>query len=78
MVCLFSAKKVLESSQNIELQSALRLLQPEELTDREEAHQHLLREKWKMYFYENGQYVCVCVCVCMCACVGVYNMLCVC
>ena len=43
---------------NIVLQSALRLLQPEEvLSDKEEVRQQLLRDKWKLYFYENGRCV---------------------
>ena len=58
-----SAKKMLDSSKKIELQSALRLLQPEKLNDREEALQQLLRDKWKIYFYENGRYECVCIVV---------------
>jgi len=42
----------------MELQPALRLLEPEEsLSDKEEARQQLLRDKWKLYFYENGRYV---------------------
>ena len=56
-----SVKKVLESTKKIELQSALRLLQPKELSDKEEARQQLLRDKWKIYFYENGRYVCILV-----------------
>jgi len=48
---------MLESTKKIELQSALKLLQPEQLSDREEARQQLLRDKWKIYFYENGRYV---------------------
>ncbi|XP_065900835.1 TBC1 domain family member 9-like isoform X2 [Dysidea avara] len=53
-----SAKKVLDSSKKTELQSALRLLQPEKLNDKEEALQQLLRDKWKIYFYENGRGSC--------------------
>ena len=46
------------NTENIVLQSALRLLQPEEvLSDKEEARQQLLRDKWKLYFYENGRCV---------------------
>ena len=47
-------------TEKIELQPALRLLEPEEtLSDRKEARQQLLRDKWKLYFYENGRYVSV-------------------
>ena len=45
-------------AESVVLQSALRLLQPEEvLSDKEEARQQLLRDKWKLYFYENGRCV---------------------
>ena len=52
-------KEEVAKMEKIVLQSALRLLEPEEtLRDKEEARQQLLRDKWKLYFYENGRYVC--------------------
>ena len=55
---LIRTKNEETNTENTVLQSALRLLQPEEvLSDKEEARQQLLRDKWKLYFYENGRCV---------------------
>ena len=52
-------KEEVAKMEKIVLQSALRLLEPEKpLSDKEEARQQLLKDKWKLYFYENGRYVC--------------------